>query len=82
MLSTDEQLYPLFIPSLAATLKAKEDEKGCPLTEQEVLAIRDGATVMMVNVKEYFEMEDTRGYRDIDPKNCWAEWRELRQKFT
>ena len=40
---SNEELVPLFIPALGTLLVSKEDMKGSPLDEDEVLAIRDGA---------------------------------------
>ncbi len=76
---SNEELVHLFIPALGTLLISKEDEKGRPLDEDEVLAIRDKATVMMVT-KEHFEaVAESRGYPDIDPENCWYDWQKLRR---
>jgi hypothetical protein len=72
------ELVPLFMPSLAAMLAAAEQEKGAPLTEQEVIALRDGAVVMMVTPDGADSMAVSRGYRDVDPEDCWADWHRLR----
>jgi hypothetical protein len=68
------------IPSLVSTLLAAERNKGSPLTEAEVLRIRDNAGVLVLPDKgELLELD--RGYRDIDPNNCWMEWRQARLRF-
>lgn len=78
---SNEELVPLFIPALCALLVNMEDKKGSPLDEKEVLALRDDAAVMMVT-KEHFEaMAESRGYADIDPKNCWYDWQLLRREL-
>lgn len=41
MEADDEQLVPVFIPALGAILVMAEDQKGEPLTYDEVLTIRD-----------------------------------------
>ncbi|MRT26943.1 hypothetical protein GJV14_23545 [Enterobacteriaceae bacterium RIT697] len=64
----------VFVPSLIALLLSKADEKGSPLTELEVLDIRDNATAIYVDAEAPLSMSESRGYRDIDPENCWAEW--------
>jgi hypothetical protein len=28
------------------------------------------------------KLEETRGYRDVDPENCWTEWQELRLELV
>src|ERR1041384_6298559 len=77
----NEELLPLFNPALCALLVNMEDEKGSPLDEEEVLAIRDKAAVMMVS-KEHFEaMANSRGYADLDPENCWYDWQLLRRQL-
>ncbi|KQV45399.1 DUF2314 domain-containing protein [Duganella sp. Root336D2] len=78
---SNEELVPLFIPALGVLLVNMEDEKGSPLDEDEVLALRDKASVMMVS-KEHFEsMAESRGYADLDPENCWYDWQMLRRKL-
>lgn len=69
------------IPSLAALLLRAEELKGSPLSEAEVLRIRDGANVTVIpDAGE--TLEKSRGYRDIDPTNCWEEWQTLRTQFA
>jgi hypothetical protein len=74
----DGQLVPVFIPSLAALLLNAERGKGAALTETEVLDIRDRGVCMMMPVEQRDQLTGSRGYRDIDPENCWAEWLALR----
>jgi hypothetical protein len=79
---TDEKLVPVFMPTLTHWLTHREREKGAPLTEQEVLEIRDSALVMMVRESVAEEMAQERGYRDIDPQNCWLEWQQMREQIN
>ncbi|MDQ4121931.1 MAG: hypothetical protein M3209_10850 [Acidobacteriota bacterium] len=76
-----KKLIQVFNPSLAALLFAAEKDKGSPLTEDEVIAIRNSATVMMVSEESAAEFEKKRGYKDIDADNCWEEWRKLRERL-
>lgn len=78
---SSDQLVPLFIPALGALLINVEDKKGSPLNEEEVLAVRDGATVMMVTKEHAESMAESRGYTDIDPENCWYDWQMLRRQL-
>jgi len=73
-------LVPVFIPSLAAILVHAQDVKGSPLTEDEVLSVRDASTVIMLPAEAAEELSETRGYRDLNPENVWAEYRELLAK--
>jgi hypothetical protein len=38
---SNERLIPLFVPSLAALLANREQAKGAPLTQEEVITIRE-----------------------------------------
>jgi uncharacterized protein YeaC (DUF1315 family) len=77
----DEQLIPVFIPALAPLLVRAEQLKGAPLTEEEVLRVRDNAICVMMTAQQKAATEEQRGYQDIDPENCWAEWQELREEL-
>ncbi|WP_337022482.1 MULTISPECIES: hypothetical protein [unclassified Pantoea] len=68
----------VFVPPLIALLLSKEKEKGTSLTEEEVLTIRDNATAIAVDNDVAASMAQSRGYRDINPENCWEAWCELR----
>jgi hypothetical protein len=58
-----------------------EKKKGLPLTEEEVLAIRDWAVCMTTSVSRAKQVAENRGFDDLTPENCWAEWRELRRQI-
>ncbi|OYW19053.1 MAG: hypothetical protein B7Z52_04120, partial [Burkholderiales bacterium 12-64-5] len=53
---------------------AAEDKKGAPLTKEEVHTIRDSGACIMLKTVDARKMDDSRGYRDIDPENCWHDW--------
>ncbi len=76
-----KKLVQVFNPSLAALLLAAEKDKGSPLTEDEVIAIRNSSTMMMVPEESAAEFEKKRGYKDIDADNCWEEWCKLRERI-
>lgn len=78
---TDESMVFWFIPSLVATLLNKEREAGRPLTEAEVIRIRDQANVVMTPRDIVPKLEAERGYRDIDPERCWEEWQAAREEL-
>jgi hypothetical protein len=71
-------IYPM--PSLVATLINREKAKGSPLTEAEVIQIRDACPSVAVPVDVAQAIDEKRGYKDIDPENCWAEWQEARMR--
>ncbi|WP_312053498.1 hypothetical protein [Pantoea brenneri] len=70
----------LFIPSLISLLVSKAEEKGSPLTEEEVLAIRDNATAIVTDAEGVLAVAERRGYQDIDPEHCWEEWLDFNRK--
>lgn len=74
----EEELIPVPVPALVAVLLNKEKEKGTPLTEQEVIEIRDNAACIMMPISTITKMEESRGYPDIDPEYVWEHWQEAR----
>ncbi len=82
MTDQHEQVVPLFTPPLASLLAAAEQEKGGALTEIEVLGIRDQSACIMVDCKEAKAVEEKRGFVDVNPNNCWADWHRLRVELT
>ncbi len=79
--NNEEKLVPQFIPALVVILKAAEDKKGSPLTEQEVIEFRDASACIMLPLSVRETLNISRSYSDIDPENCWAEWCEARKEF-
>ncbi|WP_144377126.1 hypothetical protein [Mesorhizobium amorphae] len=72
-------LYP--VPSLVAILLSREREKGRPLTEEEVIEIRNSCAVIAMPPDVARRMDEERGYLDIDPENCWLEWQQARREL-
>ncbi|KAA0699455.1 hypothetical protein DTW90_08705 [Neorhizobium sp. P12A] len=72
-------IYP--VPSLVATLLSRERTKGSPLTEDEVIGIRDNCEAIAVPRDVARRMDEERGYLDIDPENCWNEWQRARREL-
>jgi hypothetical protein len=66
---------------LGAILIAAEDKKGQPLTNDEVLSIRDNAACIMMTYADAAKLADSRGYDDLDPENCWYDWQMLRREL-
>ena len=80
----DEPLDIVPMPPLVDVLMIKEKEKmegvGVPLTEAEVLEIRDNAISIALPRSVHVELVNKRGYRDIDPNSVWSEWQLLRNE--
>jgi hypothetical protein len=65
-----------------AVLRSAELEKGSALTEEEVIAIRDGASCITMPERVARRVIESRGYDDIDPGNAWEEWQNIRKIFS
>ena len=74
----NERLILTFIPSLVSVLWGREESKGAPLTEEEVLQIRDSAMVVALPPDSAANVTAGGGYRDIDAAHCWEEWQKAR----
>ena len=79
---TDEKLVLVPVPALVAILVHHEKQKGAPLTEAEVLAIRDGCVCIAVPIAVAAKMAEERGYGDVSPENVWQEWCAFRTQVT
>jgi len=75
---SDKSVVVVPIPALSIFLLEMERRKGDPLTENEVLAARDAAPAITMNIGDRDQFFESRGSRDIDPDNVWPEWREFR----
>jgi hypothetical protein len=76
-----ENLVIYCVPSLVATLLNRERAKGSPLTEKEVLQIRDACPAIAVRPETAKEMDEKRGYKDINPDYCWEQWLKARKEL-
>lgn len=81
MSDDDDELIPVFVPSLSAVLLNAENEKGQPLTYEEVVQLRDSAACIMAGREQIAQLAERRGYEDIDPENCWYDWQQLRREL-
>ena len=74
-------LVPVFTPPLIKLLQQKEKAKGAPLTREEVLEIRNNATMILVKAEEAQKMAHSRGFADLDADRAWEQWQELRKRL-
>jgi hypothetical protein len=81
-MSTEDDLVPVFTPPLVALLIHAEELNGSPLTRNQALAIRDNADCVMLPASAKAEMEEERGYPDIDPERCWEDWLIVRARMS
>ncbi|AWM37342.1 hypothetical protein GobsT_46980 [Gemmata obscuriglobus] len=78
----EPKLTPVFMPALVVLLVHSEREKGRPLTEAEVLAIRDNGVCMMMREEHAIALDEKRGYNDLDPERVWPQWQEARVQLA
>jgi hypothetical protein len=71
------KLRPTFIPPLVVLLEAARQQKGSPLTAEEVEKLRDGAACIAMDPRHARELERTRGYADLDPDRAAECWRAI-----
>ncbi|HET6251351.1 MAG TPA: hypothetical protein VFE47_26945 [Tepidisphaeraceae bacterium] len=81
-MANESPLVPTFIPPLALMLGRAEQLKGNPLTEAEVIRIRDDAPCIAMEPDVAKELAATRDFRDVNPENCWGDWHRLRTQIT
>ncbi len=77
----DDETEPLVIvpvPALCVVLLTLEKQLVRPLTEPEVLEALDKAACTVMPLSVWKLVEESRGYRDMDPENVWLEWQALR----
>jgi len=80
-MSNSNDLVITCMPSLVSVLLRHEQEKGSPLTEQEVLSIRNHCTAVALPRGQVAKIAESRGYDDIDPEHCWEQWQQIRQQL-
>jgi hypothetical protein len=77
----NDPLCLVFTPPLVALLYQAELALGSPLTEAQVLAIRDKANCVALPYSVALDAEKKRGYPDIVAENCWPEWQAARKQL-
>lgn len=73
-----DPLRLVIVPALVAILQNAEKQKGGPLTEAEVIRIRDDAQCIAMPTSAAAAVEAERGYSDIDLEAAWTEWQRVR----
>jgi len=74
----DEVLAIVFVPALIALLARAEQLKGAPLTRVEVERIRDEGACIALPASAVADVDEGRGYPDIDPERAWEQWQAVR----
>lgn len=73
-----DQMCLVFMPPLVALLYKAESTMGGPLTEKQVLTIRDAASCIILPYDLAKAGEKERGYSDIAAEDVWNEWQRAR----
>jgi hypothetical protein len=71
-------LAVLFMPSLAALLTRAEELKGSPLTEEQVIRVRDASQAVVTRADAAAATVEQRGYAEVDRLRPWETWRAIR----
>jgi len=66
------------IPSRVSLLWRREQDKGSPLTEQEVTETCNASAAVALPLMAAAAVEQGRGYRDITGDDCWDAWQRIR----
>jgi hypothetical protein len=77
LLDAEHSAFP--IPSLVSTLLRREQDANRPLTKEEVIAIRDDCTAVIMRKGDEKAVVEKRGYADVDPEDVWAAWQTARK---
>ena len=78
----EDDVAIVFTPALVAVLARAEQLKGQPLTEAEVLRIRDNAIYATMTQAQAQSLAESRGYDDLDPEGCWVQWQQVRASLA
>ena len=73
--------YSSLSPVFPRSFSIVKGKKGSPLTEEEVISIRDQAVVVALRPEIAKGIEEERGYQDISGENCWEEWQIQRRQL-
>lgn len=69
----------VFIPALVALLAHAERTLSRPMTQAEVLLLRDKASCIAMSHEMAAAAEEARGYSDIVAEDVWNEWQAVRK---
>ena len=78
-----EPTVVVFLNPLAMLLAGRERQKGSPLTEAEVLAVRDEAACMQMPLSQaekfYATLDAQMAIPRLNPERIWDEWQAIRE---
>ena len=74
-----EKMAGFYIPALVALLTRAEELAKRPLSESEVLRIRDNAEKVSQPLSAMPALLQQRGYHDLYAPDAWKEWQLYRE---
>jgi hypothetical protein len=81
-----EPTVTVFLNPLVMLLAGRERQKGSPLTEAEVLEVRDGAACTQMPMpqaeKFYVSLDAKMPILRLNPERIWEEWQQARVGMT
>jgi hypothetical protein len=81
-----EPKVPVFINPLVMLLAGRERQKGQPLTEAEVIEVRDSAVCTLMTLSQaerfYSELDARVPVLRLDPERVWEQWQAVRDRLT
>lgn len=81
-----EPTIPVFLNPLVMLLAARERQKGSPLTEVEVLEVRDGAACTQMPLSQaerfYAALDAQMPIPRLNPERVWDQWQAARDRVV
>ncbi|ENW94683.1 hypothetical protein [Acinetobacter dispersus] len=74
-----EKMIEVFVPALVTLLVHAEKFAKKPLSKEEVLQIRDNATVIVTPLSAMPALLKSRGYCDLYAPEAWEQWQLYRE---
>jgi len=81
MSDAHEELVAHFVPPLGTSLAINEQQKGSPLTEDEVSKVRDESPCVMVPAETVAELLKQNDFAEIHPENAFDDWQRFKCDF-
>lgn len=82
---SSEPMVTVFLSPLAMLLAGAERQKGAPLTEAEVIAVRDDAESIQMSKSKaelfYAVLDAQAPVPRIDPDRVWEDWQAIREQI-
>ncbi|ENW22052.1 hypothetical protein L313_1198 [Acinetobacter haemolyticus CIP 64.3 = MTCC 9819] len=76
---TEEKMVEVFVPALVTLFIRAEEIAKRPLSKEEILRIRDSATVIMTPLSVMPALLKSRGYHDLYAPEVWEQWQLYRE---